>query len=132
MQTEEEDRYGDLEKPIEDVRNVATIVGMAMQPYALEEDGVVKFNDDTWATLLYAIGHLKELIDKLYQQYHRDGEADASSSLALPWTRRSRAAAVAGALALEKSIRMVFTHPAAILANGALHRFLASFRRPQR
>jgi hypothetical protein len=46
MQTEEEDRYGDLEKPIEDVRNVATIVGMAMQPYALEEDGVVKFNDD--------------------------------------------------------------------------------------
>jgi hypothetical protein len=79
MQTEEE-RYGDLEKPIEDVRNEATIVGMVMQPYAIEEDGVVKLSGDTWATLLYAIGHLKELIDKLHQQYHRDGEADASTS----------------------------------------------------
>ncbi len=68
MQTEE-DRYADLEKPIEDICNMAAIVSMAMQPYAFEEDGVVKFNDDTWATLLYATGHLKELIDKLHQQY---------------------------------------------------------------
>jgi hypothetical protein len=74
------DRYADLEKPLEDVRNEATIVSMVMQPYAFKEDGVVKFTDDTWGTLLYAIGHLNELIDKLYQQYHRDGEADASTS----------------------------------------------------
>ena len=73
----EEDRYGYLERPIEDVRNMAAIVGMAMQPYALEEDGVVKFNDDTWATLLYAIGHLRELIDKLHEQYHNDEAAAA-------------------------------------------------------
>ena len=73
----EEDRYGDLERPIEDVRNMAAIVGMAMQPYALEEDGVVKFNGDTWARLLYAIGHLRELIDKLHEQYHDDEAAAA-------------------------------------------------------
>ena len=48
-----------------------------MQPYALEEDGVVKFNGDTWATLLYAIGHLRELIDKLHEQYHDDETAAA-------------------------------------------------------
>jgi hypothetical protein len=76
MQTKE-DRYADLEKPLEDVRNEATIVSMVMQPYAFKEDGVVKFTDDTWGTLLYAIGHLNELIDKLYQQYHRDGEAES-------------------------------------------------------
>ena len=51
MQTER-DQYANLEKPIEDVRNMATIVGMAMQPYAFEEDGVVKFSGDTWGTLL--------------------------------------------------------------------------------
>jgi hypothetical protein len=33
-----------------------------------------------------------------------------------PWTRRSRAATGAGVRALERSIRMGFTHPAAILA----------------
>ncbi len=38
-----------------------------------------------------------------------------------PWTRRSRAAAVAGALALERSIRMVLTDPATVIANGAVH-----------
>ena len=37
------------------------------------------------------------------------------------WTRHSRAAAGAGALALERSIRVGFTDPAAILTNGALH-----------
>ncbi len=72
-----DDRYGDLEKPLEDVRNEATIIGMAMPPYAFEKDGVVKFTDDDWATLLYAIGHLKELIDKLHQQYH--GVEDAAA-----------------------------------------------------
>jgi hypothetical protein len=79
MQTER-DQYADLEKPLEDVRNEATIISMVMQPYAYGEDGVVKFSDDTWATLLYAIGHLKELIDKLHEQYHDDEEADASTS----------------------------------------------------
>jgi hypothetical protein len=74
MQTER-DQYADLEKPLEDVRNEAAIVSMVMQPYAYGKDGVVKFSDDTWATLLYGIGHLKELIDKLHQQYHRDDEA---------------------------------------------------------
>jgi hypothetical protein len=72
-----DDRYGDLEKPLEDVRNQATIVGMVMQPYACEEDGVVKLSGDTWATLLYANWHLKELIDKLHQQYHDDEGAAA-------------------------------------------------------
>lgn len=48
-------------------------------PYG--KDGVVQFTDDTWATLLYGIFHLKELIDKLHQQYHREqDEADASTS----------------------------------------------------
>jgi hypothetical protein len=37
------------------------------------------------------------------------------------WTRRSRAAAFAGMLALERSIRVGFTHPAAVLAKGAFH-----------
>jgi hypothetical protein len=37
------------------------------------------------------------------------------------WTRHSCAAAGAGALALERSIRVGFTDPAAILTNGALH-----------
>jgi hypothetical protein len=73
------DRYADLEKPLEDVRNEGAIVGMVMQPYAYEKDGVVKFTDDTWATLLYAIGHLNELIEKLYQQYHRDGDGAVQS-----------------------------------------------------
>lgn len=36
MQTEKH-RYADLEKPLEDVRNEAAIVGMVMQPYALRE-----------------------------------------------------------------------------------------------
>ena len=38
---------------------------------------MVQFTDDTWATLLYGIGHLKELIDKLHQQYHDDEDAAA-------------------------------------------------------
>jgi hypothetical protein len=37
------------------------------------------------------------------------------------WTRHSCAAAGAGALALERSIRVGFTDPPAILTNGALH-----------
>jgi len=37
------------------------------------------------------------------------------------WTRRSGAAADAGALALERSIRMVLTDPSAVIANEAFH-----------
>jgi hypothetical protein len=46
-----------------------------------------------------------------------------------PWTRRSRAAAGAGVLALERSIRMGLADPSAILTNGALHGacYLAGF-----
>ena len=71
----QKDAYADLEKPLEDVRNEATIISMVMQPYAYGKDRVVQFSDDTWATLLYGIGRLRELIEKLHQQYHRDGEA---------------------------------------------------------
>ena len=42
----QEDRYGDLEKPLEDVRNEAMIISMVMQPYAYGKDGVVQFTDD--------------------------------------------------------------------------------------
>jgi hypothetical protein len=77
VRSAETKQYGDLEKPLEDVRNEATIITMAMPPYAFEKDGVVKFSADDWATLLYAIGHLKELIDKLHQQYH--GVEDAAA-----------------------------------------------------
>jgi hypothetical protein len=38
-----------------------------------------------------------------------------------PRTRLPRAAAVAGALALEGPVRMVLTHPTGVVANGALH-----------
>ena len=38
-----------------------------------------------------------------------------------PWTRLSRAAAGAGAVALPRSIGMAFTNPAAVLAKGAFH-----------
>ena len=69
------DRLADLEKPLEDVRNEATIISMVMQPYAYGKDGVVQFSDDTWATLLYGVGHLRELIEKLHQQYHQGEEA---------------------------------------------------------
>jgi hypothetical protein len=45
-----------------------------------------------------------------------------------PCARRASAAAVAGAPAFERPVRMVLTDPAAIVANGALHRSRASFR----
>jgi hypothetical protein len=37
------------------------------------------------------------------------------------WTRRSGAAAGAGALALKGPVRMVLTHPAAVITNEAFH-----------
>ena len=58
----------------------------------------------------------------------RSGIVDAGIAR---WTWRASAAAGAGALALERSIRMVLTDPAAIITHGAIHRSLASFRRPQ-
>jgi len=48
-----------------------------------------------------------------------------------PWTRRSRAAAGAGALALKWPGRVVLTNPAAVFTHSAIHSSLFSFRRPQ-
>jgi hypothetical protein len=46
------------------------------------------------------------------------------------WARRSRAATGAGALALKGHVRMVFTDPAAILANEAFHGLASARRSP--
>src|SRR6266404_5266075 len=52
-------------------------------------------------------------------------------ALVARWTGRPSATAGAGVLALERSIRMGFTYPAAVFTYGALHSSLFSFRRPQ-
>jgi hypothetical protein len=69
---EEEDRYGDLEKPLEDVREMAQVVA---QLAANVESGKV-----AWGPCLFAIYHVAELANTLHAQYHCDGEADASTS----------------------------------------------------
>ena len=59
----------DLEKPIEDVREMAQL----MAQYAAHvESGVV-----TWDSCLFAIYHLAELANTLHAQYHGDDEAAA-------------------------------------------------------
>jgi hypothetical protein len=73
-------RYADLEKPLEDVRNMADIVTQVMQHEGGLEAGDVTIGAQSWDTLLFAIYHLQELVDRLCTQYHRDGEADASTS----------------------------------------------------
>jgi hypothetical protein len=74
MQTEE-DRYGDLEKPLEDVRSMAAIVTQITQHEGGIEAGDVTVGAQQWDTLLFAHYHLEELVNRLCTQYHGDGEA---------------------------------------------------------
>jgi hypothetical protein len=66
MQTEE-DRYADLEKPIEYVREMAQVVA---QLAAHVESGRV-----AWDPCLFAVYHLAELANTLHAQYHGDEAA---------------------------------------------------------
>ncbi len=68
MQTEG-DRYADLEKPIEDVREMTQVVA---QLAAHVESGKV-----AWEPVLSAIYHLAELANALHAQYHGDEAAAA-------------------------------------------------------
>jgi hypothetical protein len=68
MQTER-DQYADLEKPIEDVREMAQVVA---QMVAHVESGEV-----AWGPCLFAIYHLAELANTLHAQYHGDEAAAA-------------------------------------------------------
>jgi len=77
MQTER-DQYADLEKPIEDVRNMAAIVTQVMQQEAGLEAGDVTISAQSWETFSFAVYHLQELANNLHKQYHRDGEAMAA------------------------------------------------------
>jgi hypothetical protein len=61
-----DDRYGDLEKPIEDVRGMAQAVAALMEHV---ESGKV-----AWAPVLFAVYHLAELARELHAQYHDDGD----------------------------------------------------------
>jgi hypothetical protein len=74
MQTEQ-DRYADLEKPIEDIRYMAAIVTRVMEGGL--EAGDVTIAAQSWETFSFAVYHLQELVNRLGTQYHRDGEADA-------------------------------------------------------
>jgi hypothetical protein len=62
------DRYADLEKPIEDVREMTQLLA---QYAAHVESGEV-----TWDPCLFAIYHLAELANTLHARYH--GEAAAA------------------------------------------------------
>jgi hypothetical protein len=77
MQTEEDRRYADLEKPIEDIRNMAAIVTQVMETEGGLEAGDVTIRAQSWETFSFAVYHLQELVNRLGTQYHRDGEADA-------------------------------------------------------
>ena len=68
MQTER-DQYADLEKPIEDVREMAQVVA---QLVAHVESGKV-----AWGPSLFAIYHLAELANTLHAQHHGDEAAAA-------------------------------------------------------
>jgi hypothetical protein len=68
----QEDRYADLEKPIEDVHNMAAIVARVME----HEAGFEAISPQSRETFSFAIYHLKELIDGLHTQYFRDSEAN--------------------------------------------------------
>jgi hypothetical protein len=63
-----DDRYGNLEKPIEDVRGMAQAVAALMEHV---EAGKV-----AWGPCLFAVYHLAELANTLHAQYH-DEEAAA-------------------------------------------------------
>jgi NADPH-dependent curcumin reductase CurA len=77
MQTEE-DRYADLEKPIEDVHNMAAIVARVMEHEAGFEAGDVTISRQSWETFSFAVYHLHELANNLHKRYHRDGNARAA------------------------------------------------------
>lgn len=70
MQTETEDRYADLEKPIEDVREMAQVVA---QMAAHVESGKV-----AWSPCLFAVYYLAELANALHARYHGDEDAAAA------------------------------------------------------
>jgi hypothetical protein len=74
MQTER-DQYADLEKPLEDVRNMAAIVTQVMQHEGGIEAGDVTITAQSWDTLLFAHYHLQELVNRLCTQYHGDEAA---------------------------------------------------------
>ena len=71
MQTEE-DRYADLEKPIEDVRNMATIVASMTDEAGGIAAAEVTINRRSWEVLSFAVHHLHELIGGLHRQYFAD------------------------------------------------------------
>lgn len=68
MQTEVEDRYGDLEKSISDVREMAQVLSQLM---AHVESGRV-----AWGPCLFAVYHLAELANTLHARYHDEGAAN--------------------------------------------------------
>jgi hypothetical protein len=78
MQTER-DQYADLEKPIEDVREMAQVVA---QLAARVESGQV-----AWDPCLFAIYHLAELANTLHAHYHGD-EAAVGGDKTRPRSRR--------------------------------------------
>jgi hypothetical protein len=54
----EEDRYADLEKPMEDVRNMAAIVAKVMEENGRLEAGDVTISAQSWETFSFAVYHL--------------------------------------------------------------------------
>ncbi len=78
---EDLDPHGDhLEKPIHDVRSMAAIVAQVMEEHGGIEARTVTISARSWETFSFAVYHLQELINGLHEQYHRDGEANASTS----------------------------------------------------
>jgi hypothetical protein len=80
---ERRDPYGDLEKPITDVRNMAAIVAQVMEDHGGLEAGDVTISAGSWEKFSFAVYHLQELVDGLHTQYFRDCEADTRPSAAL-------------------------------------------------
>ena len=66
---DQDDRYGDLEMPIYNVREMAQVVA------ALAEH--VESGKVAWPPVLFAIHHLAELANALAAQYHDDEAAAA-------------------------------------------------------
>lgn len=71
------DPYGDLEKPIEDVWNMAAIVAQAMQSEFGLEAGDVTISAQSREAFSFAVYHLQELVDGLHRQYFRESDANA-------------------------------------------------------
>lgn len=74
------DPYGDLEKPITDVRNMAAIVAQTMEQHGGLAAGDVTIDERSWETFSFSVYHLQELIDGLFSQYFRDCGPNASTS----------------------------------------------------